>query len=197
MGDRRRAVIERKTKETVVRVELDLSGGEVSVTTGVPFFDHMLDQVGRHARFGLVISAEGDLEVDAHHTVEDTGLALGEAIASALGDKRGIRRYGDALVPMEEALAQVAIDISGRPLLVYDGDIPSDAAGQFDPGLAEEFLHALARGGGLTVHAAIHRGKNAHHSLEALFKALARAIGEATEIDPRAPDVIPSTKGTL
>ena len=193
----RRAVVERETKETKIRVEIDLGGGDVSVTTGVPFFDHMLDQIGRHARFGLVVAARGDLDVDAHHTVEDTGLALGEAIAGALGDKRGIRRYGDALVPMEEALAQVALDISGRPLLVYDGDIPSESVGQFDASLVEEFLQALARSAGLTIHAAIHRGKNAHHSIEALFKALARALGEATEIDPRAPEVIPSTKGSL
>jgi imidazoleglycerol-phosphate dehydratase len=193
----RRASIERSTSETEVRVEVDLDGTDVSAETGVPFFDHMLDQLGRHARIGLDIRARGDLAEDAHHTVEDTGIALGQAVADALGDKRGIRRYGDALVPMEESLAQVAVDISGRPLLVYDAAIPADNIGQFETGLTEEFLMALARAAGLTIHVTLLRAKNAHHAVEAIFKALARALGDAVAVDPRAPDRVPSTKGTL
>jgi imidazoleglycerol-phosphate dehydratase len=157
----------------------------------------MLDQLGRHGRVGLEVRASGDLEIDAHHTVEDVGLALGDALRQAVGDKRGIRRYGDALVPMEEALAQVALDISGRPLLVYDADIPAEAIGQFDTILTEEFLHALARAAGLTLHVRLLAGKNPHHCVEAIFKAVARALGEAVSIDPRAGDAIPSTKGVL
>jgi imidazoleglycerol-phosphate dehydratase len=193
----RKAAIERKTNETNVRVSLDLDGGEVHAATGVPFFDHMLDQLGRHGRLGLDVQAEGDLEIDAHHTVEDVGIALGEALTTALGDKRGITRYADATVPMEECLAHVALDISGRPLLVYSADIPAEAIGQFDTALTEEFLQALSRSGGLTVHVRLHYGRNAHHAVEAIFKALARALGAAVAIDPRAPDSIPSTKGSL
>ena len=195
MGERR-ARVERKTKETEIVVELDLDTPTSSIQTGVPFFDHMLDQVATHGHLGLTITASGDLEIDAHHTVEDTGIALGEALTEALGDKRGIRRYGDALVPMEEALAQVALDISGRPLLVYDADISAEAIGQYDADLTEEFLQALARSGGLTLHVRLVAGKNAHHATEAIFKALARALGDAVSIDPRS-DSIPSTKGTL
>lgn len=193
----RTATIERKTSETSIEVELDLDGGDIEVTTGVPFFDHMLDQVGRHGSLGLRIRAEGDLEIDAHHTVEDVGIALGEALTEALGDKTGITRYGDATVPMEECLAQVALDISGRPLLVYDAEMPAEAIGQFDTGLTEEFLQALCRSGGLTMHVRLLYGRNAHHAVEAIFKALARALGRAVAIDPRAPDQIPSTKGSL
>ena len=193
----RKATIERETSETKVKVELSLDGGDVAIGTGVPFFDHMLDQLGRHGRFGLRISAEGDLEIDAHHTVEDVGIALGEALTAALGDKRGITRYGDATVPMEECLAQVALDVSGRPLLVYDADIPAEAIGQFDTVLAEEFLQALCRAGGLTLHVRLLYGRNAHHAVEGIFKALARALGTAVAIDPRAPDQIPSTKGSI
>ena len=195
--DDRAGAVERTTRETSVRVAVDLGGGEVAVGTGVPFFDHMLDQLGRHARIGLSISSAGDLDIDAHHTVEDTGLALGEAIAKALGDKRGIRRYGDALVPMEESLAQVALDISGRPLLVYDAVIPADSIGTFDAGLTEEFLRALARSGGLTLHVRLIEAKNAHHAVEAIFKAVARALGDAIARDEAAGDEIPSTKGVL
>jgi imidazoleglycerol-phosphate dehydratase len=193
----RTATVERTTKETSVRVSLDLGGGEVSITTGEPFFEHMLDQLGRHARIGLGISSTGDLEIDAHHTVEDTGLALGEALAKALGDKRGIRRYGDALVPMEESLAQVALDISGRALLVYDADMPAENIGSFDVGLTEEFLMAMTRSGGLTLHVKLLEGKNAHHAVEAIFKAVARALGDAVAPDERATGNIPSTKGVL
>src|ERR671915_1238196 len=154
----RTASVERTTRETSVRVTVDLSGGDVSVSTGVPFFDHMLDQLGRHARIGLSISSAGDLDIDAHHTVEDTGLARGEAITKALGDKRGIRRYGDALVPMEEALAQVALDLSGRPLLVYDAAFEAGLIGQYDVGLTEEFLMAMVRNAGLTLHVRLLEG---------------------------------------
>ncbi|MEA2516753.1 MAG: imidazoleglycerol-phosphate dehydratase [Actinomycetota bacterium] len=193
----RKAVIERKTNETDIRVAVDLDGGTVSVRTGVPFFDHMLDQLGRHGRLGLDIEATGDLQIDAHHTVEDVGIALGEALSAALGDKTGITRYGDATVPMEECLAQVAVDISGRPLLVYDAQIAAEAIGQFDVGLTEEFLQAVARAAGLTLHVRLLYGRNAHHAVEAIFKALARALSIAVAIDPRAPDSIPSTKGSL
>lgn len=194
---RRAATVERTTAETSITILIDLDGGDSSSSTGVPFFDHMLDQLGRHGRVGLEVRASGDLEIDAHHTVEDVGLALGDALRQAVGDKRGIRRYGDALVPMEEALAQVALDISGRPLLVYDADIPAEAIGQFDTILTEEFLHALARSAGLTLHVRLLAGKNPHHCVEAIFKAVARALGEAVSIDPRAGDEIPSTKGVL
>lgn len=193
----RRATVERRTNETNIRIELDLDGGDVKAATGVPFFDHMLDQLGRHGRLGLQVEAAGDLEIDAHHTVEDVGIALGEALTAALGDKRGITRYADAAVPMEECLAHVALDISGRPLLVYDADIPAEAIGQYETGLTEEFLQALSRSAGLTLHVRLHYGRNAHHAVEAIFKALARALGNAVAIDPRAPDSIPSTKGSL
>ncbi|MGH2730615.1 MAG: imidazoleglycerol-phosphate dehydratase HisB [Actinomycetota bacterium] len=193
----RRATVERETTETKVIVELSLDGGEVTVATGVPFFDHMLDQLGRHGGLGLHIEGTGDLEVDAHHTVEDVGIALGDALGRALGEKLGIRRYGHALVPMEEALAQVALDISGRPLLVYDADIPADSIGGFDTVLTEEFLQAFARSGGLTLHVRLIESKNAHHAVEAIFKALARALSDAVSIDPRGGGRVPSTKGVL
>ena len=193
----RKATVDRKTSETNVEVTVGLDGGDVSVATGVPFFDHMLDQLGRHGRLGLRIKAEGDLEIDAHHTVEDVGIALGEALTAALTDKRGITRYGDATVPMEECLAHVALDISGRPLLVYDAEIPAEAIGQFDTGLTEEFLQALCRSGGLTMHVRLLYGRNAHHAVEAIFKALARSLAQAVAIDPLAPDTVPSTKGSL
>ena len=189
--------VERKTSETSVRVGVQLDGGEVRADTGVPFFDHMLDQLGRHGRLGLQVEAEGDLQIDAHHTVEDVGIALGEALAEALGDKAGIRRYGDALVPMEEALAEVALDISGRPLLVYNAEIPAESIGQYETGLTEEFLQALVRAAGLTLHVRLHYSRNAHHAVEGIFKALARALGEAVSIDPRSDGSIPSTKGVL
>ena len=189
--------VDRVTNETKITVELDLEGGPVTVATGVPFFDHMLDQLGRHGRIGMRIEADGDLEIDAHHTVEDTGIALGEALTEALGDKRGIRRYGHALVPMEESLARVAIDISGRPLLVYEAVIPAETVGQYETGLTEEFLQALARAAGLTLHVHLLYGRNAHHSVESIFKALARALSDAVSIDPRGRNEIPSTKGTL
>jgi imidazoleglycerol-phosphate dehydratase len=193
----RRGSVSRHTTETQIDIEVDLDGGAVSIETGVPFFDHMLEQVARHGRIGLKIRAVGDLEIDAHHTVEDAGIALGEALGDALGDKRGIRRYGDALVPMEEALAQVALDISGRPLLAYEADIPVEAIGQYETVLTEEFLQALCRSAGLTLHVRLLTGRNAHHCVEAIFKGLARALSDAVSIDPRAPGDVPSTKGTL
>jgi imidazoleglycerol-phosphate dehydratase len=193
----RMARVERATTETAIEVALDLDGGSVEVETGVPFFDHMLDQLGRNGRLGLTISAKGDLEVDAHHTVEDVGIALGSALAEALGDKRGIRRYGDALVPMEEALCRVALDISGRPLLVYEAAFDSAQIGQYDTVLTEEFLQAFCRSAGVTLHVKLLAGRNAHHAVESIFKGVARALSDAVAIDPRSPDEVPSTKGTL
>jgi imidazoleglycerol-phosphate dehydratase len=187
----------RATSETKVVVELDLDGGEVAVASGIPFFDHMLEQLGRHGGLGLRISAAGDLEVDAHHTVEDTGLVLGEALTEAVGDKKGIRRYGHALVPMDDALARVALDLSGRAHLSYRVRIPAEMIGSFDISLTEEFLHALCRGAGLTLHVALLDGRNAHHAVEAIFKALARALSNAVSLDSRAAGGIPSTKGVL
>jgi imidazoleglycerol-phosphate dehydratase len=193
----RRASLTRATNETEITVDLSLDGGEVNAATGVPFFDHMLDQLGRHAHIGLIVKAIGDLQIDAHHTVEDTGIVLGETLTQALGDKRGIRRYGDALVPMEEALARVALDISGRPLLVYEAELPVESVGGYDTVLTEEFLQALARAGGLTLHVKLLSGRNAHHMVEAIFKAVARALGDAVTLDPRAGDSVRSTKGVL
>jgi imidazoleglycerol-phosphate dehydratase len=190
-------VVERETSETRVKIDLSLDGGDSNVQTGVPFFDHMLDQISRHGRLGLRVSAEGDLEVDAHHTVEDVGIVLGQALSDALGDKAGIRRYGDALVPMEEALAQVAIDLSGRPLLVYEAEIPAKSIGQFDTALTEDFLQALCRTGGITLHVRLLAGRDAHHATEAVFKALARALSDAVAIDSRGRGEVPSTKGEL
>lgn len=194
---KRRSEVHRRTTETDVSVHLDLSGGAVECETGVPFFDHMLDQLGRHGRLGLVVKTSGDLEIDAHHTVEDTGIAMGEALAEALGDKGGINRYGDATVPMEEALALVALDISGRPLLVYEAEIAAESIGQYETSLTEEFLQALCRAAGLTLHVRLLAGRNAHHSVEAIFKALARALAQAVSIDPDSGGAIPSTKGVL
>ncbi|HEX2195686.1 MAG TPA: imidazoleglycerol-phosphate dehydratase HisB [Actinomycetota bacterium] len=191
----RSAIVGRDTTETSISVALDLDGGDVEVATGIPFFDHMLDQVGRHGRFGLRVRAQGDLDIDAHHTVEDTGICMGQALTEALGDKSGIARYGDALVPMEESLAQVALDLSGRPLLVYDAAMPAEAIGQYEVGLTEEFLQAMCRTGGINMHVRLLAGRNAHHATKAIFKCLARALAAAVAVDPRGG--IPSTKGTL
>ena len=194
----RQAKIERNTNETRIVVEIDIDGsGRASLATGIPFLDHMLDQVARHGMIDLTVRAEGDLHIDAHHTVEDVGITFGQALAQALGDKRGIRRYGDALVPMEEALVQVALDLSGRPLLVYDAPIPFEAVGQYDTALTEEFLQAFVRSAGLTLHVRLLAGRNAHHMVEAVFKAVARALGDAVSLDSRAGDSVPSTKGVL
>ena len=197
MPEPRTSTVRRETTETAVEAGVALDGGPVEVDTGIPFFDHMLDQLGRHARIGLQLKARGDLAVDAHHTVEDCGIVLGEAIVEALGDKKGVRRYGDALVPMEEALARAAVDLSGRPRLVYRAELGVETIGAYDTGLTEEFLQALCRSAGLTLHVSLLEGANAHHCVEAIFKAVARALGDAVTLDPRAGDSIPSTKGTL
>ena len=189
--------ITRETKETRITVTLDIDApGEVSVSTGVPFFDHMLDALGRHGLMALAVDAAGDLEVDAHHTVEDVGICIGSALAEALGDKTGIRRYGSAAIPMDEALVLAAIDISGRGGLTYDVELPIEFIGTFETSLAREFMGALAANAGLTLHVHKLAGDNAHHIVEAAFKALARALAEAVEIDPRVAGV-PSTKGAL
>ena len=199
MGAARRARVARRTAEVAVEVELDLDGGgQASADTGVPFLDHMLAQLGKHARFDLTVRADGDLEVDAHHTVEDTGIALGEALAAALGDKAGVRRFGDALVPLDEARARAAVDLSGRPYLVWEVAVAPGTAGElggFDPRQARHLLEALVASARLTVHVVLEAGDLPHHALEACFKALARALGDACAPDPRAG--VPSTKGVL
>jgi imidazoleglycerol-phosphate dehydratase len=192
----RKAKIERKTGETQVVVELDLDGGEVRAATGVGFLDHMLELLGSHGRLGLLVSAEGDLQTGAHHTVEDVGIAVGQALDQALGDRAGIRRYGYTAVPMDEALGICAIDISGRPLCLFGSDLPPVSIAGFDAELAEEFFRAVASNAKLTVHLGTRYGSNAHHMIEACFKAFARALRDAVAIDPDEPD-IPSTKGTL
>jgi imidazoleglycerol-phosphate dehydratase len=193
----RSATIERRTAETDIRLTLGLDGeGVTKVATGVPFFDHMLEAFGRHGLFDLVVEATGDLAVDAHHPVEDVGICLGTAFARALGDKRGIRRFGSVFVPMDEALVLAAVDISGRGQLHYDVAVPIELIGTFDTTLAREFMIALAANAGITVHVMAFAGENAHHIIEAAFKALARALAEAVEIDPRVTGV-PSTKGSL
>ena len=188
----------RKTKETEVRVRVDLDGGgRAEVKTGIGFFDHMLEALARHAPMDLEIGATGDLHVDAHHTVEDVGIVLGQALAQALGERRGIRRYGEATVPLDDALARVVVDVSGRPFVAYHADPPTwQKLGDYDVALTPEFFRALATHGGLTLHVDLLRGQNAHHVVEAVFKATARALGAATSIDPRVQGV-PSTKGTL
>jgi imidazoleglycerol-phosphate dehydratase len=193
----RSAHIERATNETAVVVDLDLDGaGRTSVSTGVPFFDHMLDALGRHALIDLSVDSRGDLAVDAHHTVEDTGICIGQALRSALGERAGIRRFGSAAVPLDEALVLAAVDISGRGSLTYEVDVPIELIGTFDTTLAREFITALASNAGITVHLHEVSGDNAHHIIEAAFKALARALREAVELDPRVAGV-PSTKGVL
>ncbi len=192
----RSAEISRKTRETQVGITLDLDGGEVSASTGVGFLDHMLELLGRHAGIGLRVEAAGDLETGAHHTVEDVGIALGQALDQALGDRAGIRRYGYMAVPMDEALGMCAIDISGRPLCLFGAELPSASIAGFDTELTEEFFRAVATNAKLTLHLGTRYGSNAHHMVEACFKAFARALREAVEIDPGETG-IPSTKGTL
>jgi imidazoleglycerol-phosphate dehydratase len=188
--------IERETSETKVALELGLDGGGVEAATGVGFFDHMLDLLGRHGRLALNVEAEGDLETGAHHTVEDVGIAFGQALDRALGDRAGIRRYGHAVVPMDEALAECTIDISGRPLCRYESQLPAVSIAGFDTELAEEFFRAVASNAKLTLHIRTRYGSNAHHLIEASFKAFARALRVAVSIDPDESGV-PSTKGTL
>jgi len=189
--------VERITNETQVKVSIEITGqGIFCGDTGVPFLNHMLDLWTRHGLFNLTLIAQGDLAVDAHHTVEDVGITLGQALRKALGKREAINRYGSALVPMDEALLLVAVDISGRPFLGYDVNLITSQVGDFDTELVEEFLRAFTVNAGLTLHVRMLSGKNAHHIIEAIFKALGRALREATEIDPRGKGV-PSTKGSL
>ncbi len=194
----RSADITRTTTETAITVSVALDGtGRADVATGVGFFDHMLDQLARHSLIDITLRAEGDLHIDAHHTVEDCGIALGQALAAALGDKRGIRRYGACLLPMDDALVRAALDLSARPFLAWGVDFPTAKIGDFDTELVREFFQALATHGGITLHVDALRGVSSHHIAEAAFKALARALRDAVEPDPRKGDAIPSTKGAL
>ncbi|CAG0965243.1 imidazoleglycerol-phosphate dehydratase [Rhodocyclaceae bacterium] len=193
----RSAEVQRNTLETQIRVRLDLDGtGKATLATGVGFFDHMLDQIARHGLIDLDIEAKGDLHIDAHHTVEDVGIALGQALAKALGDKKGLRRYGHAYVPLDEALARVVVDLSGRPGLVFEVPFTRATIGEFDVDLVREFFQGLVNHAAITVHIDGLRGDNSHHQAETVFKAFARALRMAVEADPRASGV-PSTKGTL
>ncbi|PZQ58116.1 MAG: imidazoleglycerol-phosphate dehydratase HisB [Sphingomonas taxi] len=194
----RTATIRRDTSETKVTVTVNLDGdGIYDVKTGVGFFDHMLEQLSRHSLIDLTVRCDGDLHIDAHHSVEDTALALGAAVAQALGDKRGIRRYGDALSPMDETLTRVALDISGRPWLVWRARFTQSRLGDMDTEMFQHFFHSFAQTAGITLHVETLYGDNNHHIAESMFKGLARALRTATEIDARKADAIPSTKGTL
>lgn len=198
MTTHRTARIHRVTKETDIEIVLDLDGtGKTDIDTGVPFFNHMMEAFGRHGLFDLTIHATGDLEIDAHHTVEDCGIVLGQAFAEALGDKAGIRRFGSVFVPMDETLVLAAVDISGRGQLHYDVELPIEFIGTFDTTLAKEFFIALAANGGFTLHIMGFKGENSHHIIEAASKAAAKALAEAVEVDPRRAGQVPSTKGTL
>lgn len=193
----RSARLRRETGETRIDLALDLDGtGRADLATGVGFFDHMLTLLARHSLIDLTVQAEGDLHVDAHHTVEDVGICFGRALAQALGDKAGIRRYGSATLPMDETLATAAIDLSGRPFCVWKADVPLETLGTFNSQLAEEFWRGASSAGAFTLHVVLHHGKNTHHIIEAIFKATARALRQAVEPDPRATG-IPSTKGVL
>jgi imidazoleglycerol-phosphate dehydratase len=186
---------DRETKETAIHLVLEVDGtGAAQASTGIPFFDHMLEQLGKHAGLDLDVQAQGDLDVDLHHTVEDVGIALGSCLKEALGDKAGVRRFASALVPLDEALVQVALDLSGRPFLVYEVDPVSEWIGTFDPQLCEEFWRAFAVAAGLTLHIRSLSGRNGHHVIEASFKAVARALRDAVRIEGVG---VPSTKGTL
>ncbi|MBY0303455.1 MULTISPECIES: imidazoleglycerol-phosphate dehydratase HisB [Sphingomonas] len=194
----RTATIRRDTSETKIAVTVNLDGtGAYAVTTGVGFFDHMLEQLSRHSLIDMDVTCDGDLHIDQHHTVEDTALALGSAIAQALADKRGIRRYGDALSPMDETLTRVALDISGRPWLVWKTEFTQTRLGEMDTEMFQHFFHSFAQAAGITLHIETLYGDNNHHIAESAFKGLARALRQAVEIDPRKADAIPSTKGTL
>jgi imidazoleglycerol-phosphate dehydratase len=191
----RRATVERSTKETSIRVSLDLDGvGRSEVATGIPFFDHMLDQLGRHGRLDLEVRAEGDLEIDAHHTVEDTGIALGQALAEAWADRAGVERFGDATVPIDEALTTVAIDLSGRPYLVWEVDTPVELVGTFETTLVKHFFEALVANARITLHVHNRSGDNTHHVYESVFKAVAVALRRAVVVSGSG---VPSTKGVL
>lgn len=194
----RTAQITRKTAETDITVEINLDGsGTYDNQTGVGFFDHMLDQLARHGLIDMTIRCAGDLHIDDHHTVEDVGIALGQALTTAMGDKRGIRRYGACVLPMDDARVACALDLSGRPFLVWDVDLPTPKIGTFDTELVREFFQAFATHGGITLHLTQGAGINSHHIAEAAFKSVARALRDALEVDPRKADAIPSTKGSL
>ncbi|WP_171173901.1 imidazoleglycerol-phosphate dehydratase HisB [Ruegeria sp. HKCCD8929] len=194
----RRATISRKTAETDISVEVNLDGtGVYDNQTGVGFFDHMLDQLARHSLIDMTIRAQGDYHIDDHHTVEDTGITLGQALTAALGDKTGIRRYGECHLPMDDTQVRCALDLSGRPFLVWNVDLPTQKIGSFDTELVREFFQALSTHGGITLHVDQLHGFNSHHIAEAAFKAVARALRLAVETDPRKADAIPSTKGAL
>jgi imidazoleglycerol-phosphate dehydratase len=194
----RKAVVARKTKETALEVRVDLDGtGYSNISTGIGFFDHMLEQVARHSLIDIDVAAQGDLHIDQHHTVEDTGIALGQAIRQALGDARGIIRFGEALQPMDETLTRVAIDLSGRPYLVFKTNFSRQKIGEFDTELVREFFQALSTNAGMNLHVETLYGENNHHIAESAFKGLARALRSAVAIDPRRSHEIPSTKGSL
>ena len=198
MTNQRTAQISRKTNETEISVDINIDGsGEFDISTGIGFFDHMLEQLSKHSLIDMKISAKGDLHIDGHHTVEDTGLALGLALKSAIGDKKGINRYGNSFVPMDEALARVVLDFSGRPILVWDVPLDRERIGEMEVELFREFFQALSQTAGITFHASSLYGTNAHHRIEGVFKAAAKAIRQALEIDSKTADKIPSTKGTL
>ncbi|MBO6540130.1 MAG: imidazoleglycerol-phosphate dehydratase HisB [Rhizobiaceae bacterium] len=194
----RRASVERKTNETAISVSLNLDGsGRSDIATGIGFFDHMLEQLSRHSLIDMDVKAKGDTHIDDHHTVEDTGIAIGKALAEALGERRGVTRYASLDLAMDETLTRAAVDISGRPYLVWNVAFPSSQIGTFDTELFREFFHALAQNAGVTLHIANHYGDNSHHIAETCFKAAARVLRVACEIDPRQAGAIPSTKGTL
>jgi len=197
-GRRRRAQVERSTKETSISVSVDLDGsGRYDVSTGIGFLDHMLEQLSRHSLIDITVRAKGDLHIDYHHTTEDTGIALGEAVSKALGERIGITRYGEALIPMDETLTQVALDASNRPYLIWKVNFSKPKLGEMDTELFKEWFQAFAQNAGLTLHVWNHYGENNHHIVESCFKGLARALRQAVEIDPRKQDAIPSTKGKL
>ena len=194
----RKATVHRKTQETTIDVALNVDGsGVYSIATGVPFLDHMVEQVARHGLFDLDIKATGDLHIDAHHTVEDVGITLGQALAKAVGDKRGVRRYGHAYVPLDEALSRVVVDLSGRPGLDMQVEFTRARIGEFDADLVYEFFQGFVNHAQATLHIDNLKGRNAHHQAETIFKAFGRALRMAVELDPRAVDAVPSTKGTL
>lgn len=197
MKNERKADVVRKTKETAIALSFAVDGkGESSISTGIGFFDHMLDGFARHGFFDLKVNAEGDLAVDCHHTIEDTGIVLGEAIKKAIGDKKGIKRYGSSMLPMDETLVLCAVDLSGRPYLAFDAEFTTDRVGYFDTEMVREFFYAISYTAGMNLHIKVLSGTNNHHIIEAMFKAFAKALDEATTIDPRITDIL-TTKGSL